>query len=209
MKRRDQVILLLICLNFIWFGWRVYAAHHVPVKSITTISAKEIIGKEAQLSGDSGAKYVVVEFGDYQCPPCARMYTQLEEFTQKNRSKVRFQFRQYPLPSHALAFPAALIAEKARKSGKFATLHHTLFALNAKLDEETLRSIAKKHGISYVSTSGDDVKPQDREYEAIINDDKRVANKVPIAGTPSLFLCTPDQQVYQIYSVQQAKDLIH
>src|SRR5688500_10732789 len=181
MKKRDIVIISIIGLNFAWLGWRTFAANHMPIKSVTNVTAKEIIGNTANLSGDPRAKYVIVEFGDYQCPPCARMFAQIEQFMSLNPGNARFQLRHSPLPSHPLAFSAALIAERARKSKSFESVHRALYTLDSNVDEDTLRLLALRHGLPF--TSSDSLNKQDKVIKAIIDNDKRTANKIPIAGT--------------------------
>lgn len=206
MKRLDAIIVSVIVCNFVWFGWRAYNANHVPPKTIATVSSDEMIGNVRNLAGDSNSKYIIVEFGDYQCPPCARMFGDIEEFMDQNRDKFRFQFRQFPLPNHSLSLPAALIAERARKAGKFESVHRALFALNANLDEEKLISIASQFGLRYASA--DSLSKEDNAFVSIISNEKLSANKIPIVATPSLFLCTPERQVYQLSDIHQANEFL-
>ncbi len=206
MKRLDAFIVTLIVLNFLWFGWRIYQANHAPSKLITSVSPKEIIGKRSNLIGTSNSGYTLIEFGDYQCPPCARMFHQIEEFMEQHEGAVQFQFRHYPLPSHKYAFPASIIAEQARSTGNFQSVHNQLYSHDAKLDETVLNDIALRNKLNYSAEEG--LSPTDTKSAEIVHTDKEVGNKIPIQGTPSLFLCTPDQKIYQLVSVEQVKDFI-
>ena len=71
----------LIVVNFAVFGWRTYAGNHVPLKQITTVTADEIIGTPSNISGETSANFVLVEFGDYECPPCAQLFRTIQSFT--------------------------------------------------------------------------------------------------------------------------------
>ena len=62
MKRLDRVIVTLVAVNFVWFGFRIYFVSHAPLKRITSVSSLDVIGDVANLSGDSKAGLVIVEF---------------------------------------------------------------------------------------------------------------------------------------------------
>src|SRR5256714_10274462 len=50
--------------------------------------------------GPAGAKVTIVEYSDFQCPYCARVYSTIENDVLKNYGdKVRFVFKNFPLSS--------------------------------------------------------------------------------------------------------------
>ncbi len=54
--------------------------------------------------GPVDAPVTLVEYGDYQCPYCAKARPVLEELIEKADGKARLVFRHYPLDSvHPLA----------------------------------------------------------------------------------------------------------
>ncbi len=62
----------------------------------------------AHAIGAADAPVTLVEYGDYQCPYCARAKPVLEELVERAGDKVRLVFRHYPLDSvHPLARRAA------------------------------------------------------------------------------------------------------
>ena len=205
-KLRDGFILLAIVVNITYFKWRSNQPPAGNVKPISTVSASDIIGEATGVLGDKSAPYVLVEFGDYQCPPCARLFPQIDDVLSRHRSKLRFQFRQYPLPGHKMAFPAAMLAESARSCGRFEQVHRALYALGAKVQQSDLDAIAKTYGVRRPSDSTPT--DLDKQLEARIVSDKVQASKLPIEGTPSLYLCTPDQKVLEVYNAAQISELI-
>lgn len=70
----------------------------------------------------------LVEYGDFECPGCARFHLVLKEVKQKYGDKITFQFRNFPLTQiHQNAMAAHRAAEAANKQGKFFEMHDLLF----------------------------------------------------------------------------------
>ena len=81
--------------------------------------------------GNPDAPITIIEFSDFQCPFCARFYTQTlpliyEEYI--DQGKVKLVFRDFPIQSiHPNAVPAAVASECANEQGKFKEMHDILF----------------------------------------------------------------------------------
>src|SRR3989338_8129348 len=81
--------------------------------------------------GDENAPVTIVEWSDFQCPYCARFYSQTmaqikEQYVKTG--KVKFVYRDFPLTSiHPNAQKAAEAAGCAQEQGKFWEMHDTLF----------------------------------------------------------------------------------
>ena len=81
--------------------------------------------------GSGGAPVVIVEYGDYECPPCfARQYhVIIDRLLEKYPQTVRYEFRHFPLEKiHPNALPAAMTAEAAGAQGKFWEMHKLLLS---------------------------------------------------------------------------------
>ncbi|HEX3684026.1 MAG TPA: DsbA family protein [Bryobacteraceae bacterium] len=59
--------------------------------------------------GNEHAPVTIVEFADFQCPDCARMQAALGKILARYEGKIRFVFRDFPLPYHAWAKRAAVV----------------------------------------------------------------------------------------------------
>jgi protein-disulfide isomerase len=82
------------------------------------------------LLGQESASVAWVEFSDYQCPFCERLYTGAEAQVKTNyidTGKVKLYFRDFPLSFHPQALPAAMAAACANEQGKFWDMHGKLF----------------------------------------------------------------------------------
>ena len=80
--------------------------------------------------GDADAPVTIVEFSDYECPFCARFYSQTLSQIKSNyieTGKVKFVYRDFPLGFHQQAVPAALAANCAGEQGKYFEYHDKLF----------------------------------------------------------------------------------
>ena len=78
--------------------------------------------------GPDNAPYTLVEYGDYECPDCGRLYLSLRDLQNDIGPRLRVIFRHYPLSGiHHHAQQAAEAAEAAAAQGKFWELHGLLF----------------------------------------------------------------------------------
>src|SRR6202140_4828260 len=80
------------------------------------------------LCGPEDAPYTLVEYGDYECPDCGRLYVILRDLQQDIASRLRIVFRHYPLSGvHPHAQQAAEAAEAAGAQGNFWEMNTLLF----------------------------------------------------------------------------------
>lgn len=81
--------------------------------------------------GSANAKVTLIEFSDYQCPFCARHFTQAEPQIKKDyldTGKVKFYYRDFPLPQiHPGAQKAAEAARCAGDQNKYWEYHDLIF----------------------------------------------------------------------------------
>lgn len=79
-------------------------------------------------TGPEEQKVVLIEYGDFQCPACARMYPTVEELKAKHGDRLMFIFRNRPLTNiHPNALAAATAAEAAGLQGKFFPMYNLLY----------------------------------------------------------------------------------
>lgn len=68
--------------------------------------------------GDKNAKITIVEYSDLECPFCQRFHVTLQSILEKNKGKVNWVYRHFPLVSiHQFAEPLAQGAECAGDLG--------------------------------------------------------------------------------------------
>ncbi len=138
--------------------------------------------------GPDDALVTIVEISDFECPFCARVLPTLKQVHEEYGDKVRVVWRNNPLPMHRDARPAATVAMEAHKQGgddKFWQMHDLLFANQRQLDRDSLLKYAKQIGLD---TSKVVAALDNNSYDASINADQALANKLQARGTPGFFI---------------------
>jgi protein-disulfide isomerase len=134
--------------------------------------------------GGKGAKVVIVEFADFQCPFCARAHETVQTVLKAYGEKVRIIFRHYPLQNHPRAPKAAEATACADEQGKFWELHDSLFE-SQELDEDSLTLQAKQVGVDEKKfteclKSG--------RMAALVKRDLAAGQAAGVSGTPAFFI---------------------
>ncbi|MEO8185282.1 MAG: thioredoxin domain-containing protein [Deltaproteobacteria bacterium] len=144
-----------------------------------------IAGKGAPSFGPEDAKVTIVEFSDFQCPYCARAADVVHKIKERYADKVRFVFRQFPLPMHPDAHLAAEASLAAQRQGKFWEFHDLLFANQQALSREALEGYARqlKLNVSDVQRALDG-----QTEKAAVDADVSLGEGVQVNGTPTLFI---------------------
>jgi protein-disulfide isomerase len=134
--------------------------------------------------GPATARVTIIEFSDYECPYCKRAEEVVNEVVKAYGDKVRFVYRDYPLPFHANARPAAEAAACAEGQGKFWEYHAKLFAA-PNLTEATLKQVAGEVGLNQAKFDECLAKSQ---FTSVVEKDIADATAVGVRGTPAFFV---------------------
>ncbi len=134
--------------------------------------------------GGAKAPVTIVMFSDYECPYCKRAEVVVAEVTKTYGDKVKLVFRDYPLPFHASARPAAEAAACANAQGKFWEYHDKLFAASD-LSNDKLKAMAGE--LKLDQKKFDDCLAK-AEFKAVIDKDIEDAAAVGVNGTPAFFI---------------------
>ncbi len=62
-----------------------------------TLARAQALGKSRALDRSLETPYILVEFGDYQCPPCRATHEALKAYLKPRSRQVSLVFRHYPL----------------------------------------------------------------------------------------------------------------
>ncbi len=148
------------------------------------------VPKKAPTKGAAKAKVVIQEFSDFQCPFCSRVNPTVAQVIKEYGDKVQIVWRDYPLPFHKDAQPAAQAAREvfAQKGDKaFWAYHDLLFANQKTLSRENLEKFAEQLG-------GIDMKAfkaalDSGKHKAAVDADMAAVTKAGARiGTPSFFI---------------------
>jgi protein-disulfide isomerase len=77
--------------------------------------------------GSPNAAVTVEEFADFQCPSCGVTHPVMKQIQGIYGPRIKFIFRNFPLPMHDKAYDAAAAAEAAGMQGKFWDMHNLLY----------------------------------------------------------------------------------
>jgi protein-disulfide isomerase len=136
--------------------------------------------------GPEEAAFTLVEYGDYECPDCGRLYLVLRDLQSGIASQLKIVFRHYPLSGiHHHAQQAAEAAEAAGVQGKFWEMHALLF--------ERQQALQTKDLIHYAEELTLDVERFRIELNNQTHNDRVRADFVAgvqngVYGTPGLYL---------------------
>jgi protein-disulfide isomerase len=138
--------------------------------------------------GDSGARVALIEYADFECPYCGeyerKTFPQiLSDYVQTG--KLKYFYRDLPLPMHARALPAARAAHCAGEQGKYWEMHDSLFAKQDALSAPAVLERAQTLGLD---TAKFTECLSSEKYTADIQKNVSEAQKMGIDGTPTFFL---------------------
>jgi protein-disulfide isomerase len=139
--------------------------------------------------GAADAPITIVEWADFQCPFCGRAEETLRRLASDYPDKIRFVWRDLPLPFHQHAMPAAIAARAAGKQGKFWAMHDRLMAEQGAGEGGLDRAALEKDG----SELGLEMKRFRAALDAdngkaAIDDDTKAGAKIGALGTPTFFI---------------------
>ncbi len=147
------------------------------------------VPKNAPTKGKKNAKVVIQEFSDFQCPFCSRVNPTVAQLMNEYGDRVQIVWRDYPLPFHKEAHPAAQAAREVfeQKGNKaFWEYHDLLFQNQKALTRANLEKFAEQVGVDMKAfkaalDSGKHKATVDADMAAVAKAGARI-------GTPSFFV---------------------
>lgn len=136
--------------------------------------------------GPLSARYTLVEYGEYDSPPCREVAAIVRELVRELEDDLCFAFRNYPQPkAHPLSTMAAESVEAAGFQGKFWLMHDRVFDHQDELDKDKLREIAE--GLP-VDMSVFDRDIASGESARRVAEDTELAEQDGVGDTPVFFV---------------------
>lgn len=170
----------------------VAAATATPRPTLAPPSKAQLKLDDRPFKGKADAKVTLVEFSDFQCPFCARYFSQagkqvMSEYV--DAGKVKFVYLDFPLDSiHPNARPAAEAGKCAYKLGgsdAFFKFHDSVFNNQDELGDASYAKWAKEAGV-------DETKFKEcydgKQYAAETEADYQQGIANGVSGTPAFFV---------------------
>jgi len=148
------------------------------------------IGNDEHVRGPQDAALTLIEYGDFQCPYCARAHFALSELADELADElggIRLVYRHLPLSDlHPLAELAAEAAEAAASQGKFWDMHDALFEQQRQVaDPQDLAVLAESVDLD-IERFRDEV--QERRHRPRVHADLERARHDGADRTPSFYI---------------------
>jgi protein-disulfide isomerase len=179
------VIIALIIIGLVVAGKkRPAATSEVAIPLPTPVTSADYI------RGNPNAPVTIVEYGDFECPACQAYYPVVEQVFDAASSTVRMAFREFPLPQHADALPAARAALAAGLQGKFWGMFALLYQNGNDWDNlsdptSVFDGYAQKLGLNMTQFTTD---MNSTTTAQKINDSVTVGTAAGIDATPTFFI---------------------
>lgn len=144
------------------------------------------IGPHDHVRGARKPHVALIEYGDYECPHCARAQGMTKSLLERLGDHVLFVFRHMPLShAHPHAITAALAAEAAGAQGHFWEMHERLFEKQHALELPSLIAYARGLDLD-VARFAKDV--ENETYLDKVEADFRSGIRSGVNGTPTFFI---------------------
>jgi protein-disulfide isomerase len=185
---------ILIAIGAALFFNRCGAAFGCPLNHAenpltpTTAVPQAVAG---HIRGFATARVTLVEYGDYECPPCGSYEPILSKLLQQFPNAVKLEFHHFPIMTiHRSALLAATAAEAAGDQGRYWEMHDSLFALRTQWAgaadaERQFIEMAAKMGLDIDRFTESLRSPETRQR---VLDDMQTGRTLQIEGTPTFFL---------------------
>lgn len=144
----------------------------------------------AQEEGESGAKVILTEYSDFQCPSCQYFYPILKKLKKEYGDDLKINYRHFPINSHQYAALAARASEAARKQGKFKEMHDMLFENQSRW---AYSSNAQAIFVRYAEKLELDLEKfkedlNSTEIQRKVMEEKKEGQQNGVTGTPTFFI---------------------
>jgi protein-disulfide isomerase len=149
------------------------------------------LGDRATLGPDD-APVTIIEFGDLECPFCARAFSEIETLVNTtHKGQVRLIFKNFPLNIHPWAMQAAIAAECVRRQNPkaFWSFADDIYRDQGAITTQNLRD----HVSSYVRQLGLDQQALNAcimapTAEAQVTQDRDEGNAIGVNSTPTFLV---------------------
>ena len=136
--------------------------------------------------GPATAPVTIVEFSDFECPFCGRLFPTLKAVEKIYLDRVRIVYRQFPLRRiHPLAQKAAEASLCAAEQGRFWEMHDSLFGDQEHLTIDALKGRAVELKLD---TAAFNACLDSGKQAAAIDRDIADGTKAGVTGTPTMFI---------------------
>jgi len=134
--------------------------------------------------GSADPKVTIVEFGDYACPMCEKMFPKIREISRQYDKDVKIIYRDFPVVTEYSA-NLSMAARCAGEQGLFWVMHDKLFLNQGVSRDSEIFELANQIG-----ANAQEFKDcyNNKEYLTKIQKDYVDGEDLGVSGTPTLFI---------------------
>jgi protein-disulfide isomerase len=177
-------------------GWLIYQNTR-PIGSFTTVPSQTWPQADGKALGPKGAKVVVQEFADFQCPICGEFFRSVEPQLIKDYAtggKIRYEFHDYVVidanAGGSESRHAAEASECANEQGRFWDFHKMLYTNQ---QGEGSGAFADRRLKAFAGALGLDSQKFDacfdaHRYGSAVDADQSLGSQMGVSGTPTVFV---------------------
>jgi protein-disulfide isomerase len=143
--------------------------------------------------GKVGSKVTLIEYGDFQCPPCASAHPVVKSITNQYKDQLQFVFRNFPITeAHPNAKAASGTAEAAGLQGKYWEMNDKIYSTQTDWSDLSITERSKFFE-NLANELGLDIKKFNADLQATainekINFDLGLGKKAGVEATPTFYL---------------------
>jgi NhaA family Na+:H+ antiporter len=138
------------------------------------------------VQGPAEAPVTLIEYGDYECPFCAKAYPVIEKMREEFGDRLRFVYRHVPKSAGiGFAKQAAELSELAAAHGRFWAMHAQLFLHTSEHGLEQLLAAGAAVGLDSQECRTALV---EHRYAERVRELATASVRSGIIGTPTLFI---------------------
>jgi len=151
------------------------------------VKLKNPITERDHTSGSATAPVTLLEYGNFECIDCGRVYPIIKQVRKLLGDNLRFVFRHFPtVHTHPHSLRAAEAAESAAAQQKFWQMHDELFTHQTALEDRDLSHYARRVGLNLERFTHDMtehlfLQQIESDYQLSLFDEH-------VTGTPTLYL---------------------
>jgi protein-disulfide isomerase len=174
--------LLGLAAGYLIWGFRV-----TPVDTESSATRRvDVSAGDSPALGPGNAPITIIEFSDYQCPYCKLWHDNVYDRLLANYpGKIRFVYRDFPLPGHPEALPAAEAAHCAGQQNVYWKYHDALFGQQFGLGRTAYEEYARELGLDMAAFSAC---LDSGRYQAGVSDVVAYATSLGVQSTPTFFI---------------------
>lgn len=210
MKLSDQLVALGGIFAVVIVGFAIFFWLAPTPGTVQTFTQDRMVKPDSAMTGSTTAKVTLVEWGDFECPACGVLEPVIQQILTAygKNPDFNFVFRNFPLPQHAHARPAAEASQAAGAQGHFWEMYSLLYE-NQKdwVDNAQYRTVFDSYAKSLkLDLAKFDAALDAGTYAPLIDRDYQEAGALRLTHTPTLFLNGVEQTDTSLIALTKAID---